>query len=297
MLLRMTFLTILFLTCAFASAQDSSVKSTNEEKPNQERLNQERPRRPERSGQESDRSSPADQESREIFFRTLGETRSRGAQELSYLLFQESVRKEINLSDDSAKAAREVLAQTRAAAEKLYEQLKAKEINADLLKTKLIEIMAKGDQDIWKILGGSNANSDRLIGLYVQHRQCVAVLNKIVAEKVGLDEARRHEIIVKKEAEERQMFEDRSRDGQTPGDRFRAWEKMQKKIDGVVSGMLTSEQRTKLEDLKGAPFAFEEFQFPPGPPGRGRDGGRDRNRRDNGHDEKCKDGEKLANDR
>ena len=76
---------------------------------------------------------------------------------------------------------------------------------------------------------------------------------------------------------------------------MRAWEKVLKKIDGLVSEMLTVEQREKLEKLNGEPFTFEEFPFPPGPPGRGREGGRDRNRRD--EVEKCRECDKLAGDR
>ncbi|MDX1927846.1 MAG: hypothetical protein SFV81_15085 [Pirellulaceae bacterium] len=293
MFLRLTLVTILISAGAFTCAQESPVKSTNPEKPNPV----EKPRVQETRGQDPERPQ-SERESREIFFRTLNETRSRGAQEFSYLLFQESVRKEIKLSDEAAKAARDVLSQTRVSAEKLYEQLKAKEITADELKVKMLEIMANSDRDIWKTLGESNPNSDRLIGLFVQHRHCASVLNKIVAEKVGLDETSRLKIIAKKEAVEREMFEERSRESQSPGDRFRAWEKVQKKIDAEVSAMLTPSQREKLEQLKGEPFKFEDFQLPPGR-GRegGRDNGRDRNRRDNGHDEKCREADKLADDR
>lgn len=288
MVFRLAFLTFLFAFCTFNCAQDSPEKPGNLEKSG----NLEKPGR-----QDADQDPRSDRAAREIFFRTLSETRSRGAQEFSYLLFQESVRKEINLSEESAKTAREILSQTRSSAEKLYEQLKAKKVTSEELKVKMQEIMTNADRDIWKTLDESNSKRDRLVGLFVQHRHCSAVLNKIVAEKVGLEEARRHEIIGKKEAVEREMFEVRSHDAQNPGDRFREWEKVQKKIDGVVSDMLTSEQRDKLEQLKGAPFKFEEFPFPPGPPGRGRDGGRDRNRRDNEHEEKCREGEKLAGDR
>lgn len=289
MFLRLTFLMSLFVYSAVVHAQDPL---TNPDKPTASRSQE-----PERNSTPDPKSREADRESREIFFRTLNETRSRGAQELCYLLFQESVRKEISLSDDSAKATREILSQTRSSAEKLYEQLKAKEITAEELKVELREIMTSADRDIWKTMSESNANVDRLIGLFVQHRQSAAVLNRVIADKVGLDEPRRHEIIAKKEAVEKEMFEERSRDAQSPGDRFRAWERVQKKIDGEVSKMLTSDQRDKLEKLKGKPFNFEEFAYPPGPPPRGRDGGRDRNRRENGRDEKCPDCEKLANDR
>ena len=288
MFLRLTFLMSLFVYSAVVRAQDPL---TNPDKPTASRSQE-----PERNSTPDPKSREADRESREIFFRTLNETRSRGAQELCYLLFQESVRKEIELNEDSAKAAREILIQTRSSAEKFYEQLKAKTITSDELKVKMLEIMTNADRDIWKILGESNSKRDRLIGLFVQHRQCSSVLNKIVAEKVGLEDSRRQEIVSKKEAEERKMFEERSREVQSPGDRIRAWEKVQKQIDGVVSKMLSDEQRKKLEELKGEPFMFETFAFPPGPSGRGREGGGDR-RRENGHDEKCRDCEKLADDR
>ncbi len=293
MFFRLTFFTVVLALSSVSCAQDAPSKSTNSDNPDQSA----KPSKQQSENRSQERPVPPDRESREIFFRTLSETRSRGAQEFSYLLFQESIRKEIDLSDEGAKAAREVLAQTRTSAEKLYDQLKAKEINRDELKTKMLGIMSDCDRDIWKILVDSKANSDRLVGLFVQHRHCASVLNKIVAEKVGLEEPRRLEIIAKKEAIEREMFEDRSREAQNPGDRFRAWEKVQKKIDGVVSEMLTAEQREKLEGLKGKPFKFEEFAFPPGPPGRGRDGARERNRRDGDHDEKCRESEKLAGDR
>lgn len=287
--IRLTFLTIFIACCTLTCAQDPSEKSADSEKPN----NADKSNSSEKlGGQDLQKDHAADRETREIFFRTLNETRSRGAQEFAYLLFQESVRKEITLSDDSANAAREVLSQTRSSAEKLYEQLKAKTISGEELQVKMRELMTNADRDIWKTLGDSNSKRDRLVGLFVQHRRCSSVLNRIVAERVGLDESRRQEIISKKETVEREMFEERSRDVQSPGDRFRAWEKIHKKIDGVVSEMLTPEQRENLEKLKGEPFKFEEF---PLPPGRGRKGGH--GRRDNEQDEKCRECEKFANDR
>jgi hypothetical protein len=293
MFFRLTLLTFLFVSGAFTCAQESPVKLSNsEQSSNPARSTQEKPVA---QAKASDPEKPqGDRELREVFFRTLNETRSRGAQEFCYLLFQESVRKEINLSVESAKAAREVHSQTRVSAEKLFERLKAKEITAEELKVKMREIMINADRDIWKNITESKSKSDRLIGLFVQHRHFTAVLNKIVAEKVGLDETRRLEIVAKKEAVEKEMFDERSRETQSPGDRFRAWEKVQKTLDAKVSAMLTAEQREKLEQLKGEPFKFEEFQLPPG---RGRDGGRDRNHRENSRDEKCKEADMLAGDK
>ena len=166
MVFRLAFLTFLIAFGTFTAAQDSPEKSAKSDKSSDQG----------RSGrQDADKDPRSDRETREIFFRTLSETRSRGAQEFSYLLFQESVRKEINLGEDSAKAAREILSQTRSSAEKLYEQLKAKKITSEELKVKMQEIMTSADRDIWKTLAESNAKRDRLVELYVQHRKCSGV--------------------------------------------------------------------------------------------------------------------------
>lgn len=291
MFLRLTCLTFLIACCTLTCAQDSPGKPAKpDEPPTSDKTNNSDKPKDKPNGPHSESEHAAERETRDIFFRTLNETRSRGAQEFSYLLFQESVRKEIGLSDENAKQAREVLSQSRVSAEKLYEQLKAKSISTDELKVKMQELMTSADRDIWKALGATDKR-DRLVGLFVQHRHCSSVLNRIVAEKVGLDESQREEIIRKKETEERKMFEELSRDANSPSDRFRAWEKVQKKIDVIVSEMLTPEQRQNLEKLKGEPFAFEEF---PMPPGRGKDGRR--GRRDTEKDEKCRECDKLATD-
>ncbi len=72
--------------------------------------------------------------------------------------------------------------------------------------------------------------------------------------------------------------------------------------------MLTSEQRAKLDSLKGEPFEFEQMQFmPPGPP-RSRDGRREGNRSRNQNErrddrnqdersDKCREADKLVTDK
>ncbi len=244
----------------------------------------------------TNRDSRSERETREIFFRTLNETRSRGAQEFGYLLFQKSVREEVGLDDSSAKAARDILSKSRSSGEKLYEQLKHHKISADELKTEFLKVMVEADREMWQVLGDNESKRERLIGLYVQLHKSSAALNKVVAEKIGLEDARRLEIIAKKEAIEREMFEESSRENAEPSDRFRSWERTQRKVHLVISEMLSQEQRAKLEGLKGASFEFEQFPFPPpGSPGRGRDGGRDRRNRED-RDEKCRDCDKLVTD-
>jgi len=297
---RLAFSIFVMSLGVFACAQDEPANSQNSEKSHQQDADKKDAVKKDHGKQEPDkqagRDSRSDRETREIFFRTLNETRSRGAQEFGYLLFQKSVREEIGLDDASAKAARDVLSKSRSSGEKLYEQLKQHKISADELKTEFVKVMAEADREMWQVLGDSNFKRDRLVGLYVQLHKASAALNKVVAEKVGLEEARRIEIISKKETIEREMFEDASNENAGPADRFRSWEKTQKKVHTVISEMLSEEQRAKLEGLKGEPFVFEQFPFPPpGPPGRGRDGGHDRRNREE-RDDKCRDCDKLVND-
>ena len=294
MLGRLVLLMLVMPFGAFACAQDEPIKPANEK--NSERKAEQQDAKQQEAGKQSGQGSRSDRETREIFFRTLNETRSRGAQEFGYLLFQKSVREEVGLDDTSAKAARDVLAKSRAAGDKLYDQLKHHKITAEELKAEFVKVMAEADREMWEVLGDSKLKRDRLVNLYVQFHKASAVLNKVVAEKVGLDESRRVEIISKKEKIEREMFEESSSQNAEPADRFRAWEKTQKKVHALITDMLTKEHLAKLEELKGEPFEFEQFPFPPpGPPGRGRDGGRDRRNREE-RDEKCRDCEKLVND-
>ncbi len=308
---RIALLSLLMSVGAFVCAQDEPSNSKNSGQPvagQQEASNQEAskvdpskqdPSKQDLGKRESGKQEPdrpagrdlrSDRETREIFFRTLNETRSRGAQEFGYLLFQKSVREEVGLDDASAKAAREVLSKSRASGEKLYEQLKNHRISADELKTEFLKVMADADREMLQVLDDSAVKRDRLVGLYVQLHKASAVLNKVVAEKVGVEEVQRNQIISKKETIEREMFEEASSENAGPADRFRSWEKTQKKVHTVITEMLSEEQRAKLEGLKGEPFEFEQFPFPP-PGSRGRDR---RNREE--RDDKCRDCDKLVTD-
>ena len=283
MFLRLALSSIILLCGVVAHAQDDAANSTQSNKSN---------------SQEPEKGSRSDRETREIFFRTLNECRSRGAQEFGFLLFQKAVREEVGLDEAGAKAAREVLSKSRSQGDKLYEQLKHNKITADELKAEFVKVMAEADREMWKTLVDANVKQDRLVGLYVQLHKSPAVLNKIVAERVGVDELRRMEMIAKKDVLEREMIQEASKDNDGPGDRFRSWEKIQRKVDTAISEMLTADQRTKLEELKGETFEFEQFPFPPpGPPGRGRDGDRDRRGREKSRDDKCCGNEMFANDR
>lgn len=286
MFLRLALSSFILLGSVVARAQDDTAKSNQSNQSNQS------------SSQEPEKGARSDRETREIFFRTLNECRSRGAQEFGFLLFQKAVREEVGLDEAGAKAAREVLSKSRSQGDKLYEQLKHNKITADELKAEFVRVMAEADREMWKTLVDANVKQDRLVGLYVQLHKSPAVLNKIVAERVGVDEMQRTEMVAKKDSLEREMIQEASKENDGPGDRFRSWEKIQRKVDTAMSEMLSAEQRTKLEQLKGEAFEFEQFPFPPpGPPGRGRDSDRDRRGHEKSRDDKCCGNEMLANDR
>jgi hypothetical protein len=212
---------------------------------------------------------------REIFFHAMRSARSYGAQELTYLLLQKSVREEIGLSEAGWKEIRDLHAENRSHGEKLYKQLQDNQITPSELRKELSRIALEGDQNVSQILEKHQV-SERLISLFVQHRDASAALNKVVASKIGLDDAQRSKILEKREKVEREVFESASeefqRSARNPDVRNRIWEKIQKKIDRSVFEELTSDQRSSLASLQGKPFTFEEIGRGPRPvPGKGRE--------------------------
>ncbi len=217
MLVRYLALLFVLAIVVHTNAQDTRERPKSEPSSGQVNDPQSKRTGETQQGESPRRDLDPDREVREVFFKALAETRSRGEQEFGYLLFQKSVRDEIGLNEESAKAAREVLGKTRASGEKLFEQLKSKSITNDELKIELQKVMESTDKEIWKVLVDGNVKCDRLLGLFVQHRSSSAVLNKVVAQKVGLDEAVRLKMVSKKDALEREMFEVASQEGPNGG--------------------------------------------------------------------------------
>ena len=269
MLLRLTIFTCLIGLSASLDAQEPLVQDASKQS---------------RSSQSGTVNDDSHSSAREVFFRTMRATRTHGAQDLTFLLIQKSVRDEVGLNDDGWREIRDLYAENRLQGEKLFTQLESdwnektnREKSVENLKSELSRIAEESDTAVWKILEKHHV-TERLIGLFVQHRDASAVVNKLVAQKIGLDEARRLEVLEKREQVEREVFESASeefREGaRNPNMRRKIWEKVQQKIDMAISDELTSEHKSLLEKLQGEPFTFEVPDGPPPPPSRGEIGGK-----------------------
>ena len=179
------------------------------------------------------------------------------------LLSQESVRKELNLTEDQAKSASELNQKRRdsfgslrdlgrdEARAKMEERAKADEkVVADLLKP---EQLKRLKQIVW------------------QQRGPQALSEPEVATALGLTDEQKTKakaIQEKSWADGRELF-------QGGGDRQGAWQKaedLRKKAGEDLTALLTDEQKTKWKDLTGEPFKGELQRF------RGGDGGGRRRR-------------------
>lgn len=221
---------------------------------------QDQPARPET------RRSDKDHKVREEFFKISHEVRdrTRGAQEMGYLLFQKAVREEIGLDDDRAKSIRDSHIELRAAADQIFEKFATGKLDKADLARELEKAFLAADVKFSQALGDDKSR-DRLVGLFVQHRKASSVTNKLVAERVQLDEKDRLAILSQKEAIERELIEKHS--SERPEDRWKSWEKIQRKVDEVVAQKLSPEQLERLEKLKGKEFVFEARPFGSGRPG------------------------------
>jgi hypothetical protein len=219
-----------------------------------------------------------DRKPRDLFFRTMYEVRSRAGHDLAYLLFQKKVRDEIGLSDERHRAVMEIGKALRSDTEDLHNQFKSEKIAPEQLAPKLREVVSASDKKFLEALG-SDTVRNRLIGLFVQHRKASAALNELVAAKIGLSDEKRKELLGIKENRERELIEAAFAAAPKLEDRRKNWEKIQRQIDDLVSENLTSEQREKLEALKGKPFEFEPNSMGPGRPRREHDEHRDRSDR------------------
>lgn len=199
---------------------------------------------------------------RETFLNALRDVRTHNAQDLTFLLLHRSVRDEVKLDDAGWREFRDLHSRNLTAGEKLFQQLVEKQINAEVLKTELSKIAVEADKAILELLE-KHKITDRLIGLFVQHRGASAAVNKLVAVKIGLEDPQRQEILKKRAKVEREVFEEAAEDfrnsARNPDVRRNIWEKVQKKINLAVSEELSNEQRSQLEMLEGTPFKFDEL--------------------------------------
>lgn len=214
------------------------------------------------------------------------------ALELMGLLRMEEVREEIDLSTEVYEALQKTQPDFRSMRDASPEERaeKMKEFGAQAADA-MDEVLEPGQQT-------------RLMGLLVQQRGNSAVTNEMIAEKIGLDAdgIKKVKEAVQAAGEEvrksGESMRDEMREIFTSGDREKMGEmreKMQAMMekareagDAAIVKVLTADQKSELEKLKGEKFEFPEQQFggrgAGGPQGGGRGAGGAGGRPDRGGD-------------
>ena len=186
--------------------------------------------------------------------------------ELMELLWHEEVRTEIHLSKEHHQQIENSLGTGFQQVIKLHEE--AVEQNQKLSKDEWIEkilaIQKPVDAEIMEMLSNSEvADLDRLVGIYVQLRGYRSAANAVVAKRIDLTgddfEAYRR---ARGEYWHRLMDEHREQMGGLirGGDRkkiAKLFEEIDQKLDSQLASLLTSAQKSALQNLKGAKFEIE----------------------------------------
>lgn len=219
--------------------------------------------------------------------------------ELFDLIHHDSVRKEIALSEDSAE---KVYQNIHDAVKQIYgirEQMRSEGAKTrDELKKQIIEAVAPFDKETYELLQ-KESKFERLLGIYAQARNYRAALNEHIAQRIGLTDQQLTDFRSERSKIWRSIMEETRQDIQEtirragtsdiPRDQVaKIFEHAEHKLDSKLGSLLSKEQREKLEELKGEPFAdLPKRPFDSGrrggrgPDGRGPDG-RDGGRGDGG---------------
>lgn len=191
-----------------------------------------------------------------------------GAMELMGLLRMEEVRDEVEMSSEVYDAVQEAMPDMRSL-------FRAEE---DERAAKLKEANTKAQEMLDEVL--SPDHQKRLMGLLVQQNGARASINDLIAKEIGLDESGIEKVkkAMEKAGEEiREKFTAMRESGGQGGFDFTKMREMmeesRKDSDKAIEKSLTSDQKKKLEALKGEKFEFPERQFGRGGPG-GAGGGR-----------------------
>lgn len=190
-----------------------------------------------------------------------------GALELVALLQREEVRKEVEMTDETAAALREAGPDMRA----IFQASEGERA------AKLKEANEKAKEMLDEAL--SPEHQKRLMGLLVQLNGYRAATNDVIAAEVGIDEAtvKKVEEAVRKSDEGRrekmrELFQPDDGPGNFDREKMRAMmEEAQAESEKAVKDVLTAEQVKALDELKGEKFEFADRGF--GGFGRGPGGG------------------------
>lgn len=226
--------------------------------------------------------------------------------EVFELVNQDSVRREISLSEENAKQLFDTLHEARRKVYSLGRDLDPK-LSKEEIKAKLRDTIKPFEDASFEILE-KNSDFDRLLGIYAHLRNNRAILIDPVAKKIGiqgaaLDELRRTRTVEgrrlwleTREAIDRVM-RNAPPEANSRSDIARLVEQSEHKLDHKLGERLTDEQRAKLEELKvKTELTTRIFDRPPrrpgernGPPGEKRHEPDPRHHKGNSSDSKCED--------
>ncbi|HTQ39153.1 MAG TPA: hypothetical protein VMJ32_08990 [Pirellulales bacterium] len=186
----------------------------------------------------------------------------------SFLLMSPAVQKELELSDDQKEAVQKYGDDLRASGRDFFQQMQG--LSQDEMQKKMQERAKENRKKIADIL--LPLQMSRLDEISIQVAGAGALNRDDVAEKLGLTDDQKNKI--KDLADDtRQKIMDLFSNGPPQDDQER--QDMQKRMADIRSqqtdkamAVLTDEQKTKLEDLKGKKFDTSSLQFGRGP-GRG----------------------------
>jgi Spy/CpxP family protein refolding chaperone len=194
-----------------------------------------------------------------------------GGAGLGGLLMMEQVVDHLKVDDGQKKDLKVVQDAASEEMRKMFTEMRESGGDRDGMRKKMQEFASKSESKIEEIL--DPVQFDRLLGLFVQRGLGQGLTHKTIAARVGVDEGLQEkirEIDGGVMASMGQMFQ-RPEGGGGPPDREEmrkrfeeSREKMQKarkEADEKIMGLLNSDQKTKLEQLKGDKFEFPEGGF------------------------------------
>lgn len=160
------------------------------------------------------------------------------------LLGQESVQKELKLSDEQVKKIQELGTKQREAFQGL------RDLSQEERRTKMQELTKANDKAIGEILKPDQLKRARQIAL--QRQGAAAVLNEEVAKTLNITDDQKQKIreIQTKSREELQGvgFDEDGR---------KKREEVRKQTNEKAMAVLTAEQKAKLKEMQGEPFTGE----------------------------------------
>lgn len=214
----------------------------------------------------------------------------RGGNELR-LLNSPQVQKELDLLDEQKKDIQKLIDDSRAQMRDAFSGLR--DLSREERRAKFAEMREKLESMNEKLQKKLNEvllphQQDRLKQIALQVQGNRALSNPEVAAKLGLSDKQKDQLAQAREESREKMRELFSSARQSGGDREGMREKfaqLREDLDKQIEGVLTADQKRKLEEMRGEPFELDRSQLR-GRRGRGdrdRDRG-DRDRRDRDRD-------------